>query len=261
MRVGAVVLAGGDGVGVDADARFKGLTTVADRPMVEWVVEALKGCETVAEIAVVVPDDDGMGAWTALVDHVVVSETSFIDNVIAGLSVFGAQDPVLVVTGDIPALTSAGADDYVARSLESGAALTYPLVSAEDMEAQFPGSARSYVKVDGRKVTGGNMMLLSPELVINRRDLGERLFQARKSPVALARVLGGGFVLKYATGRLRVSDVERKMGELIGARCVALDTRDASVGADIDKTADVVVVERVLYSRTSGTNCGSRSER
>lgn len=260
MRVGAVVLAGGDGVGADAAARFKGLTPVAGRPMVEWVVEALKACETVSEIAVVVPDRSDMGAWSALVDHMVVSDTSFIDNVIAGLSVFGAQDPVLVVTGDVPAITAGGIDDWVARSLESRAALTYPLVSAHDMEAQFPGSARSYIKVDGRQVTGGNMMLLSPELVINRRDLGERLFQARKSPVALARVLGGGFVLKYATGRLRASDVERTMGELIGATCAALETRDASVGADVDKTADVVVVERVLYSRTSGRNCGSRSE-
>lgn len=256
-----MVLAGGDGVGADAGARFKGLTPIAGRPMLDWVVEALKACETVAEVAVVVPDDNGTGAWAALADHLVVSDTSFIDNVIAGLSVFGAQDPVLVVTGDVPAITASGIDDYVARSLESGAALTYPLVSAEDMETQFPGSARSYVMVDGRRVTGGNMMLLSPELVIARRDLGERLFQARKSPVALAQILGGGFVLKYATGRLRVSDVERKMGELIGAKCVALGTSDASVGADVDKVVDVVVVERVLYSRTSGRNCGSRSER
>jgi GTP:adenosylcobinamide-phosphate guanylyltransferase len=260
VRVGAVVLAGGDGVVTDGTVRFKGLTPVADRPMVEWVVEALKACEKVSEIAVVVPDDVDVGAWTALVDHIVVCDASFIDNVIAGLSVFGGQSSVLVVTGDVPAITAPGVDEYISRSLKSGAALTYPLVSAEDMEAQFPGSARSYIKVDGRRVTGGNMMLLSPELVSSRRDLGERLFQARKSPVALARILGGGFVLRYVTGRLRVSDVERKMGQMLGARCVALHTREASVGADVDKAVDVVVVERVLYSRTSGRNCGSRSE-
>jgi GTP:adenosylcobinamide-phosphate guanylyltransferase len=260
VRVGAVVLAGGEGVADGEVVRFKGLTAVAGRPMVAWVVDALRACETVSEVAVVVPDDYDVGEWAEFVDYVVVSDAPFIDNVIAGLSVFGDRDAVLVVTGDVPALMPSGIDDYVARSLACGAAFTYPLVSAEDMERQFPGSARSYVKVDGCRVTGGNMMLVSPELVRRGRGLGERLFQARKSTAALARILGGVFVLKYVSGRLRVSDVERKMGELLGARCAALHTREASVGADVDKAVDVVVVERVLYSRTSGRNCGSRSE-
>jgi molybdopterin-guanine dinucleotide biosynthesis protein A len=260
MRVGAVVLAGGEGLGTEPAPRYKGLTAIAGRPMIAWVVDALDACETVSEIAVVVPDGEDVGEWGALVDHLVVSDASFMDNALAGLSVFDGQDSVLVVTGDVPALTAAGVDDFVFRSVESGAAFSYPLVSEADMQAQFPGSVRSYVAVDGEKVTGGNMMLVTPEVVRRARDLGELLFEARKSPVALARILGGPFVVRYATGRLRVLDVERKMGDMLGVKCTALHTREASIGADVDKAGDVVLVERVLYSRTSGSKRGSRSE-
>ncbi len=40
------------------------------------------------------------------------------------------------------------------------------------MEAQFPGSQRTYVKVAGGPVTGGNMMVLSPDVVSRNREIG-----------------------------------------------------------------------------------------
>lgn len=249
-----MVLAGGEGEVIDPTVHIKGLVPIAGRPMIEWVVEAMRAASTIGEIAVVVPTDRGLGEWTARVDHIVVSDASFIDNAIAGASLFGSEGHVLASTGDLPALTPEAVDDYVTRSLASGADFSYPLVRAADMEAQFPGSQRTYVKVAGGEVTGGNMMLLSPELVQRNREIGQKLFETRKSPVAMARVIGIPFIFKYLTGRLRVDDVERKMEQLVGAKCAAIYTEYASIGADVDKPIDVVVAERVLYQRATGRN-------
>jgi hypothetical protein len=142
----------------------------------------------------------------------------------------------------------------VTQSLAAGAEFSYPLVRAEDMEAQFPGSQRTYVKVAGGEVTGGNMCVCSADLLKRNRDIGQRLFDTRKSPVAMARVIGVPFIFKYVTGRLRVDDVERKMEQLLGARCAAVYTSYASIGADVDKPIDVVVASRVLYHRGTGRN-------
>ena len=260
MKVDAMVLAGGDGAIIDPTVSVKGLVPIAGRPMIEWVVDALRAAETIGHIAVVVPTDQDLGDWVARVDHVVVSDSSFIDNAIAGATVFENDRHVLGATGDLPALTPEAIDDFVTRSIESGAEFSYPLVSADQMEAQFPGSQRTYVKVDGGRVTGGNMMVLAPEVVRRNRDLGQRLFDARKSPVAMARVIGVPFILRYVTGRLRVGDVERKMGELLGVHCVAVYTEHASIGADVDKPIDVVVTQRVLSQRTSGRNTPGAAE-
>jgi GTP:adenosylcobinamide-phosphate guanylyltransferase len=253
MRVDAMVLAGGEGAVIDPTVSVKGLVPIAGRPMIEWVVDALRASSTIGEIAVVVPTREGLGEWADRVDHIVISDAPFIDNAIAGFNVFKNDRHVLGATGDLPALTAEAIDDYVTRSLETGAEFTYPLVRAEDMEAQFPGSQRTYVKVAGGPVTGGNMMVLSPDLVSRNREIGQRLFDTRKSPIAMAQVIGFPFIFKYVTGRLRVDDVENKMGQLLGAKCAAVYTPHASIGADVDKPIDVVVAERVLYQRTTGT--------
>ncbi len=258
VKVDAVVLAGGAGEVIDPTVHIKGLVPIMGRPMIEWVVDALRASSSIGEIAVVVPTSEDLGEWTAKVDHIVVSPNDFIDNAIAGASVFGNERHVLGATGDLPALTPAAIDDYVRRSLEAGAEFSYPLVRAEDMEAQFPGAQRTYVKVAGGPVTGGNMVLMSADLLRRNRDIGQRLFETRKSPVAMARVIGIPFIFKYITGRLRVDDVEAKMAQLLGAKCAAIYTTHASIGADVDKPIDVVVAERVLYARSSGTIVDSR---
>lgn len=247
--VDAVVLAGGDGAIIDPTVRIKGLVPVAGKPMVEWVVSALRAADTVGGIAVVVPTAENLGPWVDLADKIVVSDQRFADNIFAGVDSFRSDRPTLVTTGDLPALTPEAVDDFVTRSIERFADFSYPLVSEHDMHEQFPGSKRTFVRIVDGRVTGGNMAVLSPALVARNRDMGQRLFETRKSPVAMARVLGLGFVVRLVTGHLRPSDVERKMAELLGGTCVALRTSHASIGADVDKPIDVVVAERVLYER------------
>lgn len=250
MRVDAVILAGGDGAVIDPAIRIKGLVPIAGKPMVEWVVDAMRASEAIAEIAVVLPTAEHLGAWADKVDKLVVSDGAFIDNVLAGVDSFRNDRAVLVATGDLPALTPAALDDYVVRSLGAGADFSYPLVPKEAMEEQFPGAQRTYVKLVNGSVTGGNMMLLAPSLVHNNREIGQRLFETRKSPVNMARVIGVGFILKLLAGRLDPTDVAAKMGELLGGSCAAIWTNHASIGADVDKPIDVIVAERVLFSRT-----------
>jgi hypothetical protein len=44
------------------------------------------------------------------------------------------------------------------------------------------------------------------------------------------------------------------MEQLLGAKCSAIYTSYASIGADVDKPIDVVVASRVLYQRSTGRN-------
>lgn len=254
MRVDAVVLAGGDGAIIDPAVRIKGLVPVAGKPMVEWVIDALRAADSIAEVAVVVPTAENLGSWADKVDKLVVSDSDFIHNVVAGVDSFRNDRSVLVTTGDLPALTPEAVDDYVQRSLEAGADFSYPLVPRHEMEAQFPGSQRTYIRLVSGSITGGNMVLLSPSLVHRNTDIGQRLFETRKSPIKMARIVGPKFIIKLVTGRLDPADVEVKMGELLGGTCAAIHTTYASIGADVDKPVDVIVTERVLYERNGSRN-------
>lgn len=249
-RVDALVLGGGDGAVIDAAAPFKGVVPVAGKPMIEWVVDALRESACIHEIAVVVPTAENLGPWADKVDKLVISDANFIDNAIAGLSALNSGLHVFCATGDLPALTAEAVDDFIVRSLETGAGVTYPLVRATDVLEQFPGSERTFVTVDHEQVTGGNCMLLAPGVVERNREIGQRLFDTRKSVAAMARVVGFRFVIRLATKRVRAVDVEQKMEELLGAPCSAIYTSYASIGADIDKPVDVIVAERILFERS-----------
>lgn len=257
MKVDAVVLAGGDGAVIDPEARFKGLLTIGGKPMVEWIVDSLKAAESVHEVAVVVPTAENLGPWADKVDKLVVSDGSFVANVLAGVRAFRVERPLLIATGDLPALTPEAIDDFVSRSISSGAEVTYPLVRKDDMLAQFPGSERTFVKIAGGPVTGGNVALVTPEVIERNAQVAQRLFDTRKSALQMARVLSIGFVFRLATGRLRVKDVEDKLERLLGAKCAAIFTSHASIGADVDKPIDVVVAERVLSASEGGRNSTS----
>jgi GTP:adenosylcobinamide-phosphate guanylyltransferase len=246
VKVDAVVLAGGDGVVIDPSCRFKGLLPIAGRPMVEWVVDALREAETVAEIAVVVPTAEDLGPWVDKVDKLVVSDRPFMDNVLAGVASFRADRYVLVATGDLPTLDGHAVDTFVDAALAAGADFSYPLVPKEDMLAAFPEGQRTYFKLKSGSYTGGNVSLIAPNAAERNREVGQRLFELRKSALSLVRLLGFRFAVKFVLGWLEAEEVESKMKELIGCSGAAILVHEPSIGMDVDKPADVVLVEAVL---------------
>jgi GTP:adenosylcobinamide-phosphate guanylyltransferase len=245
-KVDAVILAGGDGEVLDPQQRFKGLVPVAGKPLVEWVVDAFRSAALIGEIAVVIPTAENLGPWVDTVDKLVVSDRDFMDNVLAGAAAFRQDRPVVVATGDIPMLTGAAIDHFVAAGLETGAEFVYPLIKKETIEAAYPGSARTYFKLKTGRYTGGNAMMVDPRLLPAVRDLGQRMFDDRKNAIALVRTAGLGFVVKFVLGQLVPEDLADKIRDLLGGTGAAVVVDDPSIGMDVDKPADMALVERLL---------------
>ncbi len=255
-QVDAVVLAGGSGAALNPAYRVKGFVPILDRPLVSWVVDALKAAQSVRSVVVVVPTDpQAAGAntdgWVEKADQVVVCDKSFADNLEAGLAVLSQDLMVLGITGDLPALTPAAVDDLVFQTLDAGAGVSYPLIPEEDVLEQFPGSVRTFLKLKGGRATGGNGMVCDPRLFGPLKELCQAFFDTRKSPVAMLKIVGPAFAVKFVTGTLDPKDVERKMEKLMNTTCAALYIHEASIGNDVDKPADFAPIEAVLKERLS----------
>ena len=248
--VNVVVLGGGDGEPVDGMNGPKGLVELLGRPMIEWVVDALREAQTVNNIAIVIPDASAISErLKEKVDYVVESDGGFSDNCIAGINAIRDALHVLGVSADVPAITAEAVDDFVVQTLQAGVDFSYPVIHKEDMEAQFPGSVRTYIKIKDGNVTGGNFLLGSAEISDQVKDIFQKLFETRKSPLKMARVVGIKFAAKFASGTLDVHDVEEKLSEFCEAPCAAIFTKYASLGADVDKPIDLEITRRVLEQR------------
>jgi len=72
---------------------------------------------------------------------------------------------VLLVSSDIPTITSEMVDWVVNAALQTDLEAYYNVIPREVMEKRFPGSKRSYTRLRDVEVWGGDMNLIKTSLV------------------------------------------------------------------------------------------------
>jgi len=253
MKVEAVVLAGArnDGKLKEASAcEFEALIPVGNRPMVEYVTDALEAADSVKRTVVVGPHELAAAyEGTPTIDWVEFG-SSMVENIQIGIERLDPEGHVLIVTSDIPLITAEAIDDFVARCRETNADIYYPIVRQEVNEKAFPGVKRTYVRLKDGVYTGGNLALLEPEIVPACRDMIERAVSMRKKPLKLSRMLGFKFIFKLLFNRLTLAEIEERVHRILGFRGVGVESPFPEVGIDIDKPEDLELVERALKQLT-----------
>ena len=114
----------------------------------------------------------------------------------------GQDQRVLVVTSDIPFLTAAAVEDFVARAAATGADFCYPIIPIAVCRARFPQMQRTTLKVREGTFTGGNLMLLRPASVRRHQETIMRAYAARKRPLRLGGMLGWGLLARIALAQM-----------------------------------------------------------
>jgi hypothetical protein len=71
-------------------------------------------------------------------------------------------------------------------------------------------------------------------------------YQARKNPLAIARILGLKFVFKAMAKKLSILDLERKMSQVLKCRAGAVEMNDAAIAFDVDKPEDFQLAQTAL---------------
>lgn len=162
---------------------------------------------------------------------------SFMESLRNGLDAV-STGTFLLVTADLPCLTTAALEDFVERS-DVHAALNYPVIPIGLCEKAFPGMKRTTLKLKDGTYTGGNVALMSTELMQRAMPVLERAYAARKSPGKLAAIVGIGTLARVVLAKvfpktLSLQSLERTVGRFLGVPVRAIETPFAEIGADID---------------------------
>jgi GTP:adenosylcobinamide-phosphate guanylyltransferase len=224
---------------------WRALAPVLGRPMIVWVLDALRAAKGTREIAVVGPEElrpvigdaalieMGEGMW---------------DNVAAGLRRFPGER-VLLCSADVPLLTPIAVDDVIGRGLQIDADFVYPIIRREDNEAQCPGLSRTYGTLVEGTFTGGNLILVNGDRLLQSDAIIRRALAARKKPLELARLINLRLALKVLMKRARIAELETQVTRVLGATAKALPTTYAEIGADLDSPEEMPIVEDLLRKR------------
>ena len=153
---------------------------------------------------------------------------------------------VATVCDDLPFLTGAALDDFIARAEAAEADGVYAIVRKEACLREFPSLRRTFFHLKEGDFTGGNVSLVSVDLFPGCIEKMKEVFALRKNPVKLAAWLGPFFILKMLLHQLSLEDVEKKVSDLFGYRGRAVITDHACIGTDLDKAEEWSEAEKYL---------------
>lgn len=246
MKVDALILGGGSSEKITlGKTPIRALLEIKGRPMLDYVVTALKVSPSINKIVLVIPSSSAQKNWGDRV-KIVIGNGSITQNIQTGFSHLDQDKPVLTLSSDIPLITSQAVEDFLARCEKKQAQVYYPIIPREVVEEKFPGTKRTYVSLKEGSFTGGNLVLILPAVIKENAALVEKVFGLRKSPLGLARILGFKHILKFLARRLSLEEVERKVSVLIKARGCAIIAPYPEIGVDVDKDSDFELVKEIL---------------
>jgi len=243
----AVVLAGGGpephlapGLPNKAFLQIGGLA------LVERVVTALRGIPSIGRIVAVGPP----GPLAALLGssvEIVPDQGKMMDNIVAGVARLRDGDRVLAVASDLPLITPEAVERFLGLCT-GDADIYYAVVPQSAIEGRFPTARKTYVKLTDGTFCGGSIVLLAPEALERVRPLIEQAIAARKKPWLLAQLFGLATVMRFASGRLSIADLEARAYAISGlsGRAVVLDGPEMALDVDAGRPENLAAIRAAL---------------
>jgi hypothetical protein len=216
------------------------------------VLDALRGSASIERIVVVGPPDPLAALLGASVE-IVPERDSMMHNVEAAVGRLPGVGQVVIVASDLPLLSTAALDGFLARCTDH-ADLYYPIVPQPTIEQRFPGARKTYVKVTDGTFCGGSVLLFSASVIDRVRPFVEQVIAARKKPWLLAQLFGWATVMKFASGRLSIAEMEARALEVTGirGRAVIVESPELALDVDVTRPENLAVLRETLEA-TEGT--------
>jgi len=236
-----------DALSLETGEPCKALLPLKGRPMVSYVLSALRASGRMRRLVLVGLSSEQLGeTFTDIPVVHLPNRHDTVDNMLAGIEALGDADWVLFCSADIPLLTPEAIRDFLARCEATSADLYYPIVSREDMERRFPGSGRSFRQLVDGWFAGGDIYLVRPQLVQAHAAFARTLTARRKSAWGLARALGLEIILRFLIHRLRIADLERRANKILQCTCKAIISPYPELAMDVDKPKHLKIVLQAL---------------
>jgi len=236
--------------------KSKALLEIAGQPMIQWILDALSGAQTIRRVLIVgLNQNDAPLRCQKSLDFL-PNHGGLIANVEAGVKWVVSQDATathaLLVSSDIPTITAAMVDWNVETSLQTDHELYYSLIPQAAMEKRFPGSKRSYFKLKDGTFTGGDMNMIATRMMTSYHPAWRGIVDERKNILKQVSLIGFDTLLLFALRQLTVADAERIAHRRLGLAGRALICPHAEVGMDVDKPRQYDIVRRDLEARRPG---------
>lgn len=238
----AVVTAGGRIAGEFArlaGTQIKALAVVRGQTMLERVVGAARGagCTRIAVVGGAAVREVCAGSVDRLIDE----SDDGGQNIVRALGAWSDDEPLLYLTSDLPYVNASAIAEFLAKRTPN--AIAMPICSYAAFEKRFVQAPPFGITLAGERVVNGGAFYLPAGAARVVAALAAQLFTARKSPWAMARLLGAPLLARFLTRTLTVNSIETYARRRSGRATQAVRDTSPELAFDVD------TVEEYCYAR------------
>lgn len=228
---------------------YKAMLDINGKPMIQYVLDALNACDRIDRIVMVgLPPDNLLECAKPLTT--LEDQGDMVANILVGSRELSRLDPgaayVLVVSSDIPAITSSMVDWVITQVEENDHEIFYNVIERKVMEARYPDSRRTYVHLKSMDLCGGDLNAIRLSVASDENPLWNRLIEARKSPLRQAALVGYDTLFLLLLGRLSLDEAAAAVSRRLGIRARAILCPYAELGMDVDKPFQLEIMRKDL---------------
>jgi hypothetical protein len=222
------------------------------RPMIAWVVDALRAARSIDRVVVAGLEERSMvpaGVET------VPDQGSLVGNLYAGMTRLSSDRPAAYCWSDIPLASPAMFDRYIEATSDLELDVNAGLVPKEVLQQAYPGAEDLWLRLAEGRFIAADFGVFHPRHAARLRPHLEALAPQRKSAWRQALYVGLPLLLRYATGRLSMTGLEGHVERRFGLRCKVRVVSDPELGLDVDSPGHLALCRTTLGVR-SGTSHG-----
>lgn len=251
----ALVLAGSRGADEPMaralGVRHKALIPIAGEPMLLRVIRALAAAPEISRIVVCIEAPavvETLPGLAAAAGGKPVTTLLAADSPSRSVGAALAQldVPLLVTTGDHALLRPEWLEYFLAQ-LPPGADVVAALARSEIVLGETPDTQRTFLRFRDGWYSGCNLFYFATPPAAAFAALWQQVEALRKQPLRMLQLLGPTFAMRYRLGLLRLPVALERLGKLAGgAQAAIVEIPFGRAAIDVDKPADLELVERLL---------------
>ena len=230
----------------------KALLDICGKPMVQWVLDALGSAKQVENVVLIgLTAESGVSCAKPLT--FIPNKLSMIGNLLGGINkvmeIHPSASQVLLVSSDIPGISAEMVDWEIETTSQLDVDLCYTVAKRETIEARYPSSRRTYIKLKDVEVCGGDMNVVHTSVASMNTEIWEKLIATRKNPVKQAALMGLDTLLLVLLGRITLDDAVKKVTARLHMTGRAIVCPYAEIAMDVDKPIQLELMRSDMMTR------------
>lgn len=230
----------------------KALIPIGDRPMIQWVLDAMAAAKTIDRIVLIGLSDDYSVDYPREIVRI-EDQGGMVENIIAGaqtlLSYSDSSQYALIAASDVPAVTPEAIDWVSEQTVKAQKDLVYTVVSRPVMEKRFPASKRSYIPLKDIAICGGDINAINLTHVNYDNPLYRKLIDTRKNALKQAALLGFDTLLLILLRAITLAQTEKRVCKRLEVDGLVLPSPYAELAMDVDKPGQLEILRNDLLKQ------------